>query len=173
MDTMSIQSDPAVKYQDTVISPEQLLKHWQEHRKITRKVIEAFPEDKLYHYSLGGMRPFAELAMEIIGMAEPGVRGVVTGKWHSGADTFGLKPPATKAALLSLWDETTAKINELWAQIPPHRFQEVDIAFGLYEAPLRFTIFYFIDNEIHHRGQGYVYLRSLGIEPPPFWEREA
>jgi len=27
------------------------------------------------------------------------------------------------------------------------------------------------DNEIHHRGQGYVYLRSLGTEPPPFWER--
>jgi hypothetical protein len=23
---------------------------------------------------------------------------------------------------------------------------------------------YFIDNEIHHRGQGYVYLRGLGIE---------
>jgi uncharacterized damage-inducible protein DinB len=28
-----------------------------------------------------------------------------------------------------------------------------------------------IDNEIHHRGQGYVYLRALGIEPPPFCER--
>ena len=28
-----------------------------------------------------------------------------------------------------------------------------------------------VDNEIHHRGQGYVYLRELGIEPPPFWER--
>jgi uncharacterized damage-inducible protein DinB len=26
-------------------------------------------------------------------------------------------------------------------------------------------------NEIHHRGQGYVYLRTLGIEPPPFYER--
>ena len=25
---------------------------------------------------------------------------------------------------------------------------------------------YVIDNEIHHRGQGYVYLRALGIEPP-------
>ncbi|MGZ5248500.1 MAG: DinB family protein [Flavitalea sp.] len=32
-------------------------------------------------------------------------------------------------------------------------------------------MFYFIDNEIHHRGQGYVYLRSLGIEPPFFWDR--
>jgi uncharacterized damage-inducible protein DinB len=31
--------------------------------------------------------------------------------------------------------------------------------------------FTMIDNEIHHRGQGYVYLRALGIEPPPFYER--
>ncbi|MEJ6979249.1 DinB family protein [Pedobacter sp. P351] len=29
-----------------------------------------------------------------------------------------------------------------------------------------------IDNEIHHRGQAYVYLRSLGITPPFFWERD-
>jgi uncharacterized damage-inducible protein DinB len=29
-----------------------------------------------------------------------------------------------------------------------------------------------IDNEIHHRGQGYVYLRALGIEPPGFYDRE-
>jgi uncharacterized damage-inducible protein DinB len=27
-----------------------------------------------------------------------------------------------------------------------------------------------IDKEIHHRGQGYVYLRALGIEPPPFYD---
>ncbi len=30
------------------------------------------------------------------------------------------------------------------------------------------TILYAIDNEIHHRGQGYVYLRALTIEPPSF-----
>jgi uncharacterized damage-inducible protein DinB len=30
---------------------------------------------------------------------------------------------------------------------------------------------YWIDNEIHHRGQGYVYLRALGIEPPAFYDR--
>jgi uncharacterized damage-inducible protein DinB len=28
-----------------------------------------------------------------------------------------------------------------------------------------------IDNEIHHRGQAYVYLRALGLDVPPFWER--
>jgi uncharacterized damage-inducible protein DinB len=29
-----------------------------------------------------------------------------------------------------------------------------------------------IDNEVHHRAQGYVYLRALGLEPPHFWERD-
>ena len=32
-------------------------------------------------------------------------------------------------------------------------------------------ILYAVDNEIHHRAQGYVYLRSLSIEPPAFYDR--
>ena len=55
---------------------------------------------------------------------------------------------------------------------PPQRFSEVDKAFGQWKAPGFATIQYAIDNEIHHRGQGYVYLRALGIEPPPFRERD-
>jgi uncharacterized damage-inducible protein DinB len=156
-----------------VISSAQLLKHWQGHRNLTRRVIEAFPEHELFNYSIGGMRPFAELAMEMLGMAVPGMQGVVTGKWESGQEVFGKSVPSTKKALLDLWDETSNEVTELWAKVPPARFQEVDLAFGLYEGPLYYIIFYWIDNEIHHRGQGYVYLRSLGIEPPPFWDRPA
>ncbi len=32
-------------------------------------------------------------------------------------------------------------------------------------------LLYGLENEIHHRGQGFVYLRELGIEPPAFYER--
>jgi uncharacterized damage-inducible protein DinB len=32
-------------------------------------------------------------------------------------------------------------------------------------------LLYVVDNEIHHRAQGYVYLRALGIEPPLFHVR--
>ena len=55
--------------------------------------------------------------------------------------------------------------------IPPRRFEEVDTAFGQWEGVIHGLLFYWIDNEIHHRGQGYVYLRALGIEPPAFYER--
>lgn len=151
-----------------VITAEQLLQHWQGHRSLTRRVIEAFPDDDaLFQYSVGGMRPFAELVMEFIGMAVPTVRGVATGEWTA----TKAAPRTTRSELLRLWDENTEEINRLWPTIPPHRFQEVDMAFGQWEGPGYWIILYVIDNEIHHRGQGYVYLRSLGIEPPAFYNR--
>ena len=153
-----------------VITPEGLLEHWQGHRKLTRKMIEAFPEDKLFTYSVGGMRPFSELIMEMLAMAVPGIKGLITGKWQN-YDEASAVAPASKQELLERWDETTETLNALWPQIPPHRFLETDTAFGQWEGTGYFFIFYFIDNEIHNRGQAYVYLRSLNIAPPAFWDR--
>lgn len=151
-----------------VLTAETLLKQWQGHRKVTRRTIEAFPEDKLFHFEIGGMRPFAEMAWEFIRMAVPIVEGVATGRWEE----YRGNKPSTKKELLRVWDEQTAMLDERFARIPEHRFSELDKAFGMWEGAGIQTILYAIDNEIHHRGQGYVYLRALGIEPPHFWERE-
>jgi len=153
-----------------VLTADALLKNWQGHRRLTRRTIEAFPEDKLFQFSVGGMRPFSEMVWEFICMAVPIVEGVATGKWEEYKETEGAKP-GTKAELLRLWDLQTLELDKKFPKIPQHRFSEVDKAFGKWEAPGLVTIQYAIDNEIHHRGQGYVYLRALGIEPPPFWER--
>jgi len=152
-----------------VVTADALLKSWQGHRRLTRRVIDAFPEDKLFQFSVGGMRPFSEMAWEFIRMAVPIVDGVATGKWE---EFDKGEKPTTKSEILRLWDEQTAALDKKFPEIPPHRFYEVDKAFGQWEMPGIITIQYAIDNEIHHRGQGYVYLRALGIEPPPFWERE-
>lgn len=149
------------------ITPDALLAHWQGHRRLTRRVIDAFPEEQLFTFSIGGMRPFGELAMEMVTMAVPMVRGAVSGDWSTAADR-AVRP---KQEVLRLWDESTEQLNALWPQIPPQRFQETMTAFGQYPGVLHDLILYVIDNEIHHRGQGYVYLRALGIEPPPFYER--
>jgi hypothetical protein len=160
---------PTQTQTQSVISSQALLEHWQGHRRLTRRVIEAFPEDKLFSFSIGSMRPFSEMVKEFLKMAEPIAHGVATGEWTAfGAD---LGPVQTKAELLRLWDKTTEDLNSIWPTIPAHRFAEVDKAFGQWEGSGVNTILYGIDNEIHHRGQGYVYLRALGIDPPPFWER--
>jgi uncharacterized damage-inducible protein DinB len=130
-------------------------------------VIEAFPEDQLFSFALGSMRPFGALAMEMITMAAPMVRGIITGTW----DQSVTREARPTEEVLRLWDESTQQINALWPQIPPERFRETMMAFGQYEGLVCDCLLYVIDNEIHHRGQGYVYLRALGVEPPPFYER--
>lgn len=134
---------------------------------MTRRVIDAFPDDKLFTFSVGGMRPFGGLAMELITMAVPMVRGAISGEWDASLD----RASRPKQEVLRLWDENTRELDALWPKIPPQRFGEKLTAFGQYEGVLHDHILYIIDNEIHHRGQGYVYLRALGIEPPPFYDR--
>ncbi len=155
----------------TGISTDVLLDQWLGHRRLTRRVIEAFPEDKLFNYSIGGMRTPAQLITELLTMGAPGIQGVVKGKWDSYADVQASFKFKTKQEILKAWDDATAQIKSLWAKIPAERFHENDKFFGQYEGPIYWSILYLIDNEIHHRGQAYVYLRSLGIEPPAFWDR--
>lgn len=151
---------------DVTITLEQLREHWQGHRGLTRRTIEAFPEEHLFTYSIGGMRPFGKMVNEMIRMAVPTLEGVVSGSWQDDD-----RQPVSKEGQLAAWDEDTARIDQLWPQIPAGRLQEEDVAFGQWPGKTYWILMYIIDNEIHHRGQGYVYLRALGIEPPAFYER--
>lgn len=152
----------------TVLTPAELLEHWQGLRRLTRRTIEAFPEDKLLTFSIGGMRPFGTLAAEMLAIAVPLLREIVTGETKQYEEIA----PKSKAELLALWDAATKELNEWYAKIPAERFPEVVTLFGQFNGPVWSQIAYAVDNENHHRGQGYVYLRALGIAPPPFYERD-
>lgn len=151
------------------ISSAQLLEHWQGHRNLTRRVIEMFPEKELFEFSIGVMRPFAKLAVELISIAGPALKGIV----EKQVEAFSEEAfqPKTKEEILAKWDSETEVINHYFNQISEDGFQETFNLFGQYEFPVYQNILYFVDNEVHHRGQGFVYLRALGIEPPFFWER--
>lgn len=153
---------------NTIITKSEFLRHWQGHRGLTRKTIEKFPEKELFEFSVGGMRPFAALVKELLALAAPGVESIVTGVTAS----FNMYPELkTKEDLLKEWDEATPKIDEFFNQIKEEQLHENFKMFGQYEMPVLYQLLYMVDNEVHHRAQGYVYLRALGIEPPPFWER--
>tara|TARA_R110000796_G_scaffold252631_1_gene389280 strand:- start:181187 stop:181684 length:498 start_codon:yes stop_codon:yes gene_type:complete len=152
-----------------IISMEDLMKHWQGHRNLTRRVIEAFPEDAIFKHTIGGMRPFSEMVMELLGIAGPGIKEIATGVSAPLNEHF--EHGNKKSKILELWDASTNEINMYWDKIKPEQFQDRIKLFGQYDGTVYSSICYFIDNEIHHRGQAYVYLRSLGIEPPAFYER--
>lgn len=150
-----------------LISKEQLLQYWQGQRSLTRRVIEAFSEEDLFNFTIGGMRPFSQMCAELIAIAVPALLSFTTGKTEKFDEMPSFK---TKEELLKQWDEDTIRINELFNQLSDAQFQQNYVLFGTYDLKIYQHLFYFIDNEIHHRGQAYVYLRALGIEPPYFWE---
>lgn len=154
------------------LTPDALLAHWQGHQRLTRRTLEAFPEDKLFSFTPAApMRPFGALVLEVIHMVEPTLVGLLTDTWRSPdfetlqQQTFG------KTELLGMWDQMAARLTELWPQISEARFHEVVTAYGMWTQPTSGLILYLIDNEVHHRAQGFVYLRLLGTPPPAFYER--
>lgn len=106
----------------SVITASELLDHWQGHRNLTRRVIEAFPEKELFSFSIGGMRTFAALSMELLAIGAPGIKEIVTGKTSELREE--IDHGNSKAEILRLWDEATEEIKEHWPQIPLSRFHE-------------------------------------------------
>lgn len=151
-----------------IISKDDLLKHWLGHRNLTRKTIERFPEKELFEFTIGGMRTFADLVKELLSIAAPGLESMITKEVKPYNHDLSIQ---NKAQLLEQWDADTPKIIHYYQQLSEDQFAEHFNLFGEYEFPIIHNILYFIDNEIHHRGQGFVYLRALGIEPPFFWDR--
>ena len=150
-----------------LITRDEFLKLWQGHRGLTRRVIEKFPEKELFNFTIGGMRTFAEIAKELLTIGLPGLIGIVNKTEDPLSHEISIN---SKEEMLKMWDEQTPLINEYFNKIKDEEFHEVLNLFGSYKNANYGSLFYFLNHEILHRGQGYVYLRSLGIEPPFFWE---
>jgi uncharacterized damage-inducible protein DinB len=150
-----------------LLTLEQFYTHWQGHRQLTIRTIEAFPEDKLFSYKVEPMRTFGEIANEIITVETYTLDGIVSKNW-SWKQGEAL---TSKDALLASFMQRESSVKELWSKLSLERIQAVEKDAMELTWSNRDRLLYMIDNEIHHRAQGYVYLRLLGTEPPAFYER--
>ena len=151
-----------------LLTPEALLTNLKDVRALTRKVIEAFPEKELFEFSVANLRPFSAMVEEFLMITNY----IFTETLHEKHTPFYTEGqfPTTKAEVLALWDRATEILDREWTKVGDYT-QPLTI----YQMTFSFSqwILYAIENESHHRGQGYTYLRALGIEPPFFWARES
>ena len=151
-----------------LLTPEALLTNLKDVRALTRNVIEAFPEKELFEFSVANLRPFSQMVEEFLMITNY----IFTETLHEKHTPFYTEGqfPTTKAEVLALWDRATEIIDREWKEVGDYT-QSLTI----YQMTFSFAqwILYFIENESHHRGQGYTYLRALGIEPPFFWARQS
>ncbi|QIA26654.1 damage-inducible protein DinB [Thermaerobacter sp. PB12/4term] len=155
----------------TLLDPAGLLDILESNRRLTLRVIQAFPEDALFNYKpVEILRPFGEMVQEILNIEDDYIRGIALGEWSFGKVADNTR---TKADLLAVCEQVRARTREVWPSITTERLLQVepDPFFGGPPQSHFERLVYALENEIHHRGQGYVYLRELGIEPPLFYER--
>ena len=151
-----------------LLTPEALLTNLKDVRTLTRNVIEAFPEKELFEFSVANLRPFSQMVEEFLMITNY----IFTETLHEKHTPFYTEGqfPTTKAEVLALWDRASEILDREWKEVGDYT-QSLTI----YQMTFSFSqwILYAIENESHHRGQGYTYLRALGIEPPFFWARQS
>jgi uncharacterized damage-inducible protein DinB len=139
-------------------------------RRLTMRVIEAFPEDKLFSYTPDEkLRPFVEMVKEIVNIEYGYMQGIALDKWEY-KDVF--EGVTTTEDLIKISNEIREETRKMWEEMNEERLSIVvkDPFFGPEQSHFA-RLQYALENEIHHRGQGYTYLRILGIEPPEFYVR--
>lgn len=161
----------------SLVSKDRFLEIWEANRRLTLKTIEAFPDDQLLGYTpVEPLRSFGAMLLEVAYLELDYMRGIATGEWRyeGGEEAFARRPGApSRAKLLGVLEEVRAQTRAWWPAIPEDRLltTEPDPFFGGPPDMLIQRLEYAVENEIHHRAQGYVYLRLLGIEPPAFYDR--
>jgi uncharacterized damage-inducible protein DinB len=138
-------------------------------RKVTIATARLLPAAAMGFSAVGDMMTAAGILSHIVDVEDAMVDGVGGGKW-----TFGR--PENKVADVDSFIRRSAEVRErtcravtemgergLWSQITA--------PFG-YRGPALFLLDSIRENEVHHRGQLFVYLRILGIAPPWLYGEE-
>lgn len=148
-----------------------LFQQLESNRRLTLRVIEVFPEQNLFTYKpTDALRPFSDMIKEILHIEEAYMKGITTSIWSYEPKYTEI---SSKQKLLHACEEVRQLSRSWWADINADKLHKVEIDGFFGEFPKRNLdrLIYALENEIHHRGQGYIYLRLLGIEPPTFYER--
>ena len=133
---------------------------------VTRKIIQAFPEDKLDWSPAGGSRTAREIIAHVYGMlashAAAVLKGALTEEEHLAAE----KAPGGTAEELLNWCEDRFDDFQRDARLATDEQLASKVKFFYGEFPGGSILMCVLDEYWHHRGQLTVYLRLLGIQPP-------
>ncbi|UCC81233.1 MAG: DinB family protein [Candidatus Zixiibacteriota bacterium] len=140
-----------------------ILKYWENVRKLTLTVFDLFPQDKFDFRPVADVRSVAEQFDHIL-ICELYARiGLLTGVWDISA--FSGERDLSRNRLRDKLYSENKKTLGLFRMLPEGQFMKVyETPFGAISGEA--LIYETIDEEIHHRGNLYVYLRLLGIAPP-------
>lgn len=144
--------------------------------KVTRRLLERVPEDKLGWQPHEKSMTLARLAGHIAKLPHWAQAIFTTDELDLAAvpDSERVAIPASRAELLALHDATAAEFEAVTRDVPDARlFEPWRLRRGehvLFELPRAASLRGFVLNHVvHHRGQLSVFLRLLDVPLPPIY----
>jgi uncharacterized damage-inducible protein DinB len=137
-------------------------------QRITKKVIEAMPADRLDYRPDPCAKSAMELAWHIASAQNFFLSAIVEGAFNF----FGRPRPEsiqTPADIAGWYEQTFAKnVASVSAMTPGQLVKVVDFK-GLIQLPAVAYLSFHMNHEVHHRGQLSTYLRPMGGKVPPIY----
>lgn len=145
----------------------------QEIRAGTLKAVRPLPREHLEWKPPGGVHSILDWLRHIAQSEDWWIQAVVMGKHDFVPRGRGhLSDPD---AVLQYLEETRAVTEGLLQEWPAAKLQERRPVpsrqrgtYGALELPLHWIFANLFHHELHHRGQIYLYLRLMGLEPPAY-----
>ena len=160
-----------------MLEPRHLVIYWNNVRAVTMRFLREYPEEQLGYRPVDTVFTALDQFQHLISSQTMFVRGWTTGVWD-----FPWRDGRWQAS--ELVDQTFQTLPGLSAYYSNIHHRAVTFLRALPErggsflyethlGPLRVDamVLYAIDEEIHHRAQVGIYMRMLGIKPPPFLQR--
>jgi len=146
---------------------EEFYRHFNELHAVTVKVVRQLPEDKLDYTPCEPMMPARDLLFHMFSQEKVMLKGCKTGKIE--VDDFrwvaeDLKAIGTVEDLATYGEQVHAETNN-WVQTCSNEEYNRTIHTFFGELKPFQLLLSAKEHLIHHRGQFYVYLRMLGIQP--------
>ncbi len=145
------------------ITKASLFKYWENVRKLTLRLLDLFPEDMFDFRPAETIRSVAGQFDHILVVELYTRIGLVTGEWNL-APFSSERDLSRKTLRDKLYNEHKKTIGMLRLLPEGYYLKMYETPFGSLTGEA--VIYTAIDEEIHHRGNLYTYLRMVGVEPP-------
>jgi len=139
----------------------------------TLRAVRNLPQEHLEWKPQGGVHSILDWLRHIAQREDWWIQAVVLGR-HDFVPR-GKAYLSDRDSVLKYLEETRAVTEGLLQQWPAEKLQErrpvppgFRGAYGGQELSLHWIIANLFGHELHHRGQIYLYLRLMGLEPPPY-----
>ncbi len=135
--------------------------------RATRRALQAIPDDRLDFRPVPEMMSARELALHIAGNYRFLAAGLGENRWS--LESFIIAGSFQNTGeIVGAFDAIYGTLSAQLAAFPDDGFDLVVKPFGI-EQTISSMARDVAENEIHHRGQLYVYLRLMGIKPPDLY----